>query len=135
MFAVWSLLVSIGHFSDDDVLWPPYTADQFIAQEWLDAGVKPLVVSIISLLPYPSDNYDSSEKWIWGLDPQAYPLSYLGSPKYDASEENPAGYLVQWDIDFHGRDLIKPDHVRLTKAWTYETNYIYDTTAGKVEAK
>lgn len=133
MFAVWSLLVSIGHLSEGDVLWPPYTSEQFKAQAWLDGGLTPTVVAIIALLPYPRMDYKSRDDR-FHIDPEALLTSYLGSPEYDSSHERPDGYLAQRDIDALGRDLIKADHVRLTEGWIDGTNYIYDTTSGTISS-
>ena len=95
------------------------------------AGSLPRWSAIIALLPYPRMDYRTRDDR-FHIDPEALLTSYLGSPEYDDSDERPGRYLLQSNMDFHCRDLIRADHVKLTEGWIDGTNYIYDTASGTI---
>jgi hypothetical protein len=130
MFAVYSLLIAIGHLGEDDVVFPPYTPEQFDPQEWLDVGFGQGAVDILALLPNPSVKYDPNME-VWHIEPQAWPISYLGVQRFEQDIEHTKEFVSQRNLDFNGRDLVKLDHVRLTSGGRDGNNYIYDTKTGK----
>jgi hypothetical protein len=80
LFAVYSLLISLGHFTSANISWPPHS--DFRRQDWLDIGFAPEAVDILELLPYLKDDINYGESVHIAYD--ASTLSYLGkgNPEY-----------------------------------------------------
>jgi hypothetical protein len=127
MFAVYSMLVSMDHFTEEDIYWPPHTLESFDPQMWLNAGFEAPVATILVLLPYPREEFNH-----WHVALEAEALSYMGSPRIRRSRNEE--YVEQRCYDFVGDGLICSDHVRLTAGGQDGNNYIYDTKAGKISS-
>jgi hypothetical protein len=124
-FAIYSMLISMGDITESDIHWPPYTAESFQSQAWLEAGFQNCAVDILALLPYFKEEFKH-----WNIAPQAEALSYLGRPiPCGCNPKQGHTQLRCWN--FVGEDLIHPDHVRLTDGGRDGNNYIYDTNTGK----
>jgi hypothetical protein len=113
LFSLYSLLVSMRYFEEDQISWPPH--DDFRSQEWLETGFDQTAVDVLSLIPLPIYGDYSQE---WQLAPSARAISYLG----EAS-------IHKLDLTYNG-DFTKPSDIRLTEAYISGYVYIYNTKEG-----
>ena len=127
LFAVYSILVAIGHFNEDEIIWPPHSIRDFSATEWLATGLDPVVVSIAALLPYPGPKARYAP---WHIAPEAMALSYLGGPKLERAASTGQNIIAQRIYDFAGNGPTPQNHIRLTDGGRDGNNYIYDTATG-----
>jgi len=108
LFAVYSLLVSLGHIDPEIISWPPHV--DFAGEDWLRIGFAPEVVDLLELLPYLKEGK-------WGepihISHDAPSLSYLGAgnPTYRGPEEIPE-LLTEKDffITGNGRGMFGRRH-------------------------
>jgi hypothetical protein len=108
LFSVYSLLVSLGHFSYADTSWPPHS--DFRRQGWLDIGFTPEVVDILELLPYLQDDI-SNPGSLADIAHNAPALPYLGdaNPAYRGPLEIP-NFVAPTDFFITGNDLFGNFH-------------------------
>jgi hypothetical protein len=107
LFAVYNLLVSLGHLISGNISWAPHS--DFHRQEWLDIGFDTEVVDVLELLPYLQDDISIGESVDIAHD--APTLSYLGKGKaeYRGTAEIPQ-FLGSKDIFVTGssRNIFGP---------------------------
>jgi hypothetical protein len=115
LFAVYSILVTLGYFQNEEISWPPH--EDFAHEEWLDLGFTQEVVGILALLPYQKPPFNRRDM-LKSIAPSAPEFGYLG---------NGSAMALGFDVE----PWVLPEHFGITRMAATGFWYVYNTKDGK----